>query len=166
MLQFMLFEGSEAGFLLENVESIAFSLFSKKVEKSMPKVISKAIVDAERHRRTPWTLAVESKAIESKKSADIGGTGAEKEEKNMPKPFKYRQNGSQNPSKIREKSRLRRGCVFGAFWGGTWSPKCLTVLRARARFGSHFRSKCTKNEIFENIRVLGGSLERSKAVFF
>ena len=36
----------------------------QKVGKSMPKGISKVILDAERHRRTPWTLAVESKAIE------------------------------------------------------------------------------------------------------
>ena len=55
----------------------------------MPKVTSKIIVDAERHRRTPWTLAVESNAIESKKSADIGGTGVEKGERNIPKPSKY-----------------------------------------------------------------------------
>ena len=75
MRRLMLFEGSEAGFLLENVES---RQFSKKAEKSMPKGTSKVIVDAERHRRTPWTLAVESKASESKKSADIGGTGVEK----------------------------------------------------------------------------------------
>ena len=44
----------------------------------MKKRISKIIVDAERHRRTPWTLAVESNALESKESAEIGCTGAEK----------------------------------------------------------------------------------------
>ena len=43
----------------------------RKVEKSVPKGTSKVIVDAERHRRTPWTLAVESKQIESKNSADV-----------------------------------------------------------------------------------------------
>jgi hypothetical protein len=36
----------------------------EKVEKSMPKGTSKVIADAGRHRRTPWTLAVESKTIE------------------------------------------------------------------------------------------------------
>ena len=51
---------------------------ANKVGKSMPKGTSKVIVDAERHRRTPWTLAVESKASESNKSADIGDTGVEK----------------------------------------------------------------------------------------
>ena len=40
----------------------------------------------------------------------------------MPKPRKYRQNGNQNPSKIDEKSRLRRGCVFGLFWGAKRCP--------------------------------------------
>ena len=84
----------------------------------MEKRTSKIIVDAERHRRTPWTLAVESKAIESKKSAGIGDNGAEKSEKGMPKPSKYHQNGSPNQSQIDKKSSLRRGCVFGAFLGG------------------------------------------------
>ena len=60
----------------------------QKVGKSMAKGSPKVIVDAERHRRTPWTLAVESKAIESKKSADIGGTGAEKREKTHAKTTK------------------------------------------------------------------------------
>ena len=54
------------------------SPFWKNIEKSMPKGTPKVIVDAERHRRTPRTLAVESKALESKKSADIGGISAEK----------------------------------------------------------------------------------------
>ena len=57
---------------------------------------TKIIADAERHRRTPWTLAVESKAIESKKSADIGDNGEEKGEKGMPTPSTYHQNGFQN----------------------------------------------------------------------
>ena len=35
----------------------------------------------------------------------------------MPKPSKYHQHGAWNPSKINEKSRLRRGYVFGAFLG-------------------------------------------------
>ena len=63
MRQFMLFEGSEAGFLLEKIKSRAFSLFSKKVEKSMPKGISKVIVDAKRHRRTPRPWAISGKTI-------------------------------------------------------------------------------------------------------
>ena len=82
MRKSVLFEGSEVGFLLENIESRALSPFSKKIEKTMPKGTSKVIVDAERHRRTPWTPGVESNAIESKKSVDIGGTRAEKREKN------------------------------------------------------------------------------------
>ena len=47
------------------------------------KTYQKNIVDAERHRRTPWTLAVWSKAIESMKSADIGDTDAEQIQKNV-----------------------------------------------------------------------------------
>jgi hypothetical protein len=38
---------------------------------------AETIADAERHRRTPWTLAVESKAINGMKSADIGGIDEE-----------------------------------------------------------------------------------------
>ena len=65
-----------------------FALF-EKIRKIDAKRWAKSHVDAERHRRTPWTLAVESKALESKKSADIGCTGAEKGENNMRKPSKY-----------------------------------------------------------------------------
>ena len=43
----------------------------------------KSIADAERHRRTPWTPADESKSIRGKKSADIGDTGEKKKPKNM-----------------------------------------------------------------------------------
>ena len=39
---------------------------------------AKSIADAERHRRTPWTLAIESKTIRGKKWADIGDTGEQK----------------------------------------------------------------------------------------
>ena len=60
----------------------------QKVGKSIPKGRPKVIVDAERHRRTPSTLAAESKAIESKKSADIGGTGAEQKSKKHAKSIK------------------------------------------------------------------------------
>ena len=110
----------------------------------MQKGTSKVIADAERHRRTPWTLAVESKAIESKKSADIGGPGAEKGENNIAKPSKYHQNGSQNRSKINDKSRLRRGCVFGAFLGGLGAPKAHRNHIFPDPFGSHFSSKIEK----------------------
>ena len=48
MRKLILFEGSEAAFLLENVESGAFSPFSEKVKKSMPKGTSKVIVSAGR----------------------------------------------------------------------------------------------------------------------
>ena len=95
----MLFEGSEAAFLLENVESRAFSLFSKKVEKSMPKGTSKVIVDAERHRRTPWTPADESKSIRGEKSADIGDTGGKKKPQNakiMKISFKWQPKSMKN----------------------------------------------------------------------
>ena len=44
----------------------------EKIERSLQKGKSKVIADAERHRRTPWTLAVESKMIEGMKSAGIG----------------------------------------------------------------------------------------------
>ena len=56
----------------------------------------KIIADAERHRRTPWTPADESKSIRGKKSADIGDTGEKKKSKNMPKSSKYHLNGNQN----------------------------------------------------------------------
>ena len=69
----------------------------------MPKGIPKIIVDAERHRRTPWTLAVESKALESKKSADIGCTGAEKEEKTC--------ESHQNTTKMAYQIRPRAACA-------------------------------------------------------
>ena len=52
----------------------------------MQKGTLKVIADAERHRRTPWTLAVESKAIKGMKSADIGGTGEEENQKRSPMP--------------------------------------------------------------------------------
>ena len=78
--------------------------------------------DAERHRRTPRTPASGCKTFESEESADIGGTGTENDQKSMPKPSKYHQNGSQNGSEIDEKSRLCRGCVFGAFLEGLWAP--------------------------------------------
>ena len=43
-------------------------------------------------------------------------------------PSKYHQNGSQNESKIDEKSRLHCGCVFGTFLGGPGAPKCHHIL--------------------------------------
>ena len=109
----------------------------------MPKRTSKVIVDAERHRRTPWTLALESKAIESKKSADIGGTGAEKGEKNMPAPSKHYQNGSPNGSKINEKSRLRRvaDLFLERFWVALWRQKLIAQTLKRTISGSIFGPK-------------------------
>jgi hypothetical protein len=95
----------------------------KNDEKPMPKGTSQIIADAERHRRTPWTLAVESKAIEGMKSADIGGTGEEKDQERMPEPSTNHRNGTPNPFKIDEKSRLRGGCDFKAFWGWAWGAK-------------------------------------------
>ena len=62
----------------------------------MQKTHAKSIADAERHRRTPWTPADESKSIRGKKSADIGDTGEKKRPKNMPKSSKYHLNGDQN----------------------------------------------------------------------
>ena len=76
----------------------------------MQKGTSKVIADAERHRRTPWTLAVESKAIKGMKSADIGGIGEGKDQKNMPKPSTNHRNGSQ----IYFKLMKIRGCVADA----------------------------------------------------
>ena len=61
---------------------------------------AKSIADAERHRRTPWTPADESKSIRGKKSADIGDTGEKKKPKNMPKSLKYRPNGDQNRREV------------------------------------------------------------------
>ena len=46
---------------------------------------AKSIADAERHRRTPWTPADESKSIRGKKSADIGDTGGKKKPQKIPK---------------------------------------------------------------------------------
>ena len=128
--------------------------------KRRPKIIA----DAERHRRTPRTLAVESKALESKKSADIGCTGAEKGEKNMRKPSKYDQNGSQNRSEINEKSRLRRGCVFGAFLGSPGAPNALRPGCFWEPFGNHFRPKLLKNEKKMNTAIghCPGALQERK----
>ena len=68
---------------------------------------AKSIADAERHRRTPWTLAIESKTIRGKKWADIGDTSEKKNPQNMPKSSTYDFNGNQNRCKINEKSKLR-----------------------------------------------------------
>ena len=57
----------------------------------------------------------------------------------MPKPSKYHQNGAQNQSRINEKSRLRRGCVFGAFWGAK-KPYHLQLL------GPFWRPKGAKKQ--------------------
>ena len=85
------------------------------------------IVDAERHRRTPGTPATWSKEMGSEKSAgfrDIGGKKCTKSEpkgtKREPTGSQRAQNGDQNPSKIDEKSRLCRGCVFGSFFGSVF----------------------------------------------
>ena len=51
----------------------------------------------------------------------------------MPKPLKYHQNGTQDPSKIDEKSRLRRGCVLGSIPHLDADP-----------FGDHFPLKIKK----------------------
>ena len=51
----------------------------------MPKWLSKVIVDAERHRRTPWTPAIDGKMVGSKASADIGDIGGKSGGKSMPK---------------------------------------------------------------------------------
>ena len=57
--------------------------------------IENFIVDAERHRRTPRTLATWSKTFESKKSADIGDTGTEKGRKTCRNHEKSNQNHQQ-----------------------------------------------------------------------
>ena len=58
------------------------------------------------------------------------GAESRKRSKKLPKPSKYLENGSQNhqndhqnQSKIDQKSRLCRGGVFGAFWGGLGRQK-------------------------------------------
>lgn len=49
--------------------------------------------------------------MESKESADIGGTGAEKDQESMPKSLKYHQNIIKMGPKIME----NRGCVADPF---------------------------------------------------
>ena len=66
-----------------NVSRYSFHMLTI-FEKSIQKARQKNIADAERHRRTPRTLAVESK--EAKKSVDIGATGEGKDQKTTPKP--------------------------------------------------------------------------------
>ena len=67
----------------------------------MPKGTTKVIVDAERHRRTPWTLAVKSKAMESKNTEQTSvALARKKEKKHMPN----HQNTSKMPSQIDPKS--------------------------------------------------------------
>ena len=75
------------------------------MRKGRPEVIA----DAGRHRRTPWTLAVESKAIKGMTSAYIGGTG----------DFFF-QKACQNHQQITEmaplihfKSMRKQGCARG-----------------------------------------------------
>ena len=132
----------------------------------MQKGSSKVIVDAERHRRTPRTLAVESKALESKKSADIGrhwrGKKRKKHAKTMnispkrvPKSLKYHQNGSQNRKngcqnrfKTNEKSMKNRGCVADAFlerFGAPqWSNRPTRLGSVLAPFSIKNLKKCAK----------------------
>ena len=92
------------------------SPFLKKIENRCQQG-SQIIVDAERHRRTPWTLAVESKALESKKSADIGRISAEK----CQKPCQNHQKIAKMGIKIHPKSMKNRGCVADAFLERSWS---------------------------------------------
>ena len=117
----------------------------------MPKWLPKVIADAERHRRTPRTLATWSKAVESEILERTSDASTEKAWKNMSKTWKYHQNGSQNRSKIDEKSRLRRGCVFGAFWGGLGAPRggrALNMSRSLWRpFSTKNRKKCIQKGI-------------------
>ena len=46
--------------------------------------------------------------------------------------------------KIDDKSGLRRGCVFGAFWGGLGRQKGDRPNVGTDHFGSHFPSKIKK----------------------
>ena len=75
----------------------------------------------------------------------------------MPELSKYDKNGSQNSLKIDEKSRLRRGCVLGAFLEGLWAPRGARTEHVKVHFGDRFPSKIGKI----NSTVLG--LERSRA---
>ena len=68
----------------------------------------------------------------------------QKGEENGPKPFKSHQNDSENESKIKEKSRLRHGCVLGAFLEGFGAPKRGTVHYFPDHSGNHFPSKIKK----------------------
>ena len=49
------------------------------------------------------------------------------------------QNITKMAPQIYEKSRLRRGSVWGAFWGGTGPLKNLTISSFWMHFGDHFR---------------------------
>ena len=60
-----------------------------------------------------WTLATWSEAMESKKSADIGGAVAEKRFKNIQKPSKYHG----NVPGIEPKSMKHRGCFARSHFG-------------------------------------------------
>ena len=107
-------------------------------------MIPKVIVDAERHRRTPRTPAIDGKMVKSKASADIGDIGAEIGGKNMSKTCKYHQKGYQNGCQIHQKSSKNQVCVLGAFlatFGLPFSPK---TPKPGLPFGSHFRQKLEK----------------------
>ena len=79
---------------------------------------AKSIADAERHRRTPWTPTDESKSIRGKKSADIGDTSEEKDEK----ACRNHQNIIKMATKICPKSMKNRGCVADTFFERFGTP--------------------------------------------
>ena len=77
--------------IIESVElssTYCFSAIHKSYEKSMQKGMPKVIADAKRHRRPPWTLAIESEPIKGMKSADTGGIDEEQVVKHMSKEHK------------------------------------------------------------------------------
>ena len=55
-------------------------------------------------------------------------------------------------SKIDQKSRLRRGCVFGSFWDGLRASKDLTILVCARPFWVPFSIKNRKNAIQKGIQ--------------
>ena len=72
----------------------------------MQKGRSKTIADAERHRRTPRTLAIKIRAIKSMKLAGIGAIDEEQAERNMPEGHKKVPKRANEPSKTSTRNKI------------------------------------------------------------
>ena len=67
----------------------------------------------------------------------------------MPKSWTYDQNGSPNRSQIDEKSRLRRGCVFGVAFGTKGGAR----VRWKHRFWRPFSIKNEKRHPKKHLKI-------------